>query len=134
MRLEDWPARLTAVFEAARRTGFAYSVHDCLIHVTDCVEAVTGRDIAGDWRGRYASLAGGLKLIGVRSISQGVDRYFARVSPAFAQRGDIGLAAVGAPRGSRRELGLVVVDGPWLRGPCGDAAPRGLMVRAWRVE
>lgn len=134
MRLDDWPERLSEVLEASRSRAFRLGEHDCCLHVADCIAAVTGRDLAADWRGRYATEAEGLALAAVKRLTALADRFFAPVPPALAWRGDVALAPVGVPVRGRRTPMLLVVDGKWLRGPGGAVAERRLAVRAWRVE
>lgn len=44
MRRTDWPERLTAVMEAARRQPYVLGTHDCLHLACAAVEALTGTD------------------------------------------------------------------------------------------
>jgi len=134
MRRPDWPQRLTAVLVASRRRGFAYGHHDCCTHAADCVEAVTGVDVAAEWRGHYGEPVVGLAIAGIRRVGQLPGRYFAEVPVAMAQRGDIAIARVGRSRRGRLTSMLMVVDGVWLRGPAGAIAPRSAAYRTWRVE
>ena len=62
-RLDDWHARLAAYVYEAGRTPFAYGAHDCALFAAGAVAAMTGTDLASDWRGRYRTLAGGLKAV-----------------------------------------------------------------------
>lgn len=134
MRLHDWPERLSKTIAAARGTPFAYGRHDCCIFAADCVEALTGIDLAADWRGKYDDEIGGMKLAGVRSLEQLASRYFAAVHPAYAHRGDLALAPVGETAETRQAMMLFVVDGSFLRGPADAVIGRHLAVKAWRVE
>ena len=63
MRLYNWEARLTAYLSRVAREGFAWGRHDCALFAAGAVEAVTGIDPAAAWRGRYRTLAGGLRLM-----------------------------------------------------------------------
>ena len=63
MRLHDWEHRLTQYVSRVAREGFAYGRHDCALFAAGGVEAVTGTDPAAAWRGRYTTLAEGLRLI-----------------------------------------------------------------------
>jgi len=134
MRLHDWDHRLSQAIEAARGTPFAYGTHDCCVFAADCIEAVTGRDIAAAWRGRYDTWSGGLKLAKARNLPQLATRFFAEVHPAFAHRGDVGVAPIGELRGGKRTLMLLVIDGAFAVGPGANLVPRGVVTRAWRVE
>jgi hypothetical protein len=128
-RLIDWSPRLTAVFVAARGRTFVYGEHDCCIFAADCVLAVTGRDVAADWRGRYATWDGGMRLAKARSVATLARRLFKPVMPSMAWRGDIAAVRLG-----RKDFGLMVFDGAYLRGGAGTIAARSEALKAWRVE
>ena len=134
MRLHDWPERLSAAIAAAAGTPFDYGQHDCCLFAADCVLAVTGVDLAADWRGRYGTEASGLKLAKVRSVAQLAGRYFQEVEPVFAHRGDLAVAPLGRRGRLARVPLLFVVDGPLLRTYGAAAIPRVHATRAWRVE
>lgn len=135
MRLDDWPERLSAMIEASRaRTALVYGEHDCCTHAADAVLALTGRDIAADWRGQYATPDEGLALAGAKTLRRLAGRFFKPVAPVFAHRGDLALASIGAPIRGRPTPTLLIVDGIFLRGPCGAVAKREHAKFAWRVE
>lgn len=90
-RFDDWPSRLDAAVEEARKRPFAWGVHDCALFAADMVLAVTGRDLASSWRGGYGSARQALRalrghggLAGVATKALGDP-----VSPAQAMRGDV---------------------------------------------
>ncbi len=62
-RLPDWRMRLHEYLadEAARK--FEWGVSDCAIFAAGAIKAMTGHDPAAQWRGRYKSMADGLRLI-----------------------------------------------------------------------
>jgi hypothetical protein len=131
-RRDDWPQRLAAAFAAARGRVFAEGEHDCCLHAADCIEAVTGVDLAARWRGAYATQADGMALTGVRSLAALPRKLgLEAVAPALAHRGDVALARVGGT--GRDRPTLMVFDGAQLRGPCGQTAPRSAALRAWKV-
>jgi hypothetical protein len=134
MRLHDWPERLSKTIAAARGTPGGWGTHDCCTFGADCILAVTGVDVAADWRGKYDSERAGLKLAGVRTLPELAARFFQEVHPVFAHRGDVGVAPVGELRRGEKALMLVVFDGAFVRGPTGLQYPRNLATRAWRVE
>ena len=133
-RRPDWAERLAATIEAAHGRAVEPSRHDCGLFVADCILAMTGVDVAADWRGRYGAFSQGLALAGVRSVV-GLPRKagFAPVNPALAHRGDVAVARVGPIVGGKPQLALAVFDGAWLVGPQGARVPRTLALRAWRV-
>lgn len=101
-RLPDWRPRLAAYLEEVRTRPFAYGGHDCALFAAGAVEAMTGTDLAADYRGRYGSLKEGLKLVKGGHLAILRD-HLRPVAPAFAQVGDIALIGeVGFPA-----LGLI---------------------------
>lgn len=133
MRLHDWPERLSEVVAAARDRPFEYGTHDCCLFAADCIEAVTGRDLAAVWRGQYATLEDGLKLAKARNLVQLAAKFFKPIAPVFAHRGDIAVAPIGVLRRGKRELVMLVFDGVYLRGAAGMQVERHLATTAWRV-
>jgi hypothetical protein len=133
-RFEDWPRRLAAALEAARRQPFSWGEQDCALFAAGVVLAMTGADLAAAFRGRYATRAGAVALLGARGGLEAV-----------------ATEALGAPLANARlaRRGDVVMtgseDGPALGvcgagGLCWFAAPGGLTTRpltaatmAWRV-
>lgn len=82
-RLPDWEERLSAYIKEVRlriaRDGAAGEL--CALFAAGGVEAVTGRNPARRFRGRYADSADRLEEI--------VDALLPAVPPALAQRGDV---------------------------------------------
>ena len=96
-RLPDWRPRLVAYLEEVRTRPFAYGAHDCALFAADAVRAMTGTDLAAEFRGRYATLKEGLKLAGT-SHMQILRQHFEQGPTAFAQVGDIAvIGEVGFP-------------------------------------
>lgn len=62
-RYSDWESRLLAFLLSRRHTPFQYGGHDCSLFACDAVLAMTGVDIAADFRGRYTTKAGAYKVI-----------------------------------------------------------------------
>ncbi len=140
-RLHDWQERLSAELEASRGRAFEYGEHDCCTFAADCILAVTGRDVAADWRGRYETERAGLALAGVKTLAALANRCLPPIDPVFARRGDVAIAPAGERRGNRRAPMLMVVDGVHLRAPGGGFASliggvhwrAAHGVRCWRV-
>ena len=63
VRKEDWPARLAAFIDANRSRAFAWGDTDCCLFVCDAVEAMTGVDPGGRWRGLYSTEKGARRLL-----------------------------------------------------------------------
>ena len=133
-RRPDWRSCLTIHLDKVARDPFIYGTHDCALFAAGCVEAMTGVDLARRYRGIYATLKGGLKLLAVDGFDSHVAvvrAHFAEVPPSFAQVGDImvlrvdaGIDALGIDLGERiavlrtGELGM---------------APRAAAIAAYRV-
>lgn len=97
MRLYDWETRMTAYLARVAREGFAWGRHDCALFAAGAVEALTGIDPAAEWRGRYDSLAGGLRLMreaGFKDHFAAARSWYPASSPAHALPGD--LVVIGA--------------------------------------
>jgi hypothetical protein len=91
-RLDDWHPRLQRYLQDIRTVPFAYGTHDCGLFVAGAVQAMTGKDFAVDYRGRYTTLKGGLKALSKRRFADHVallDATLFQVPPAFAALGDI---------------------------------------------
>ena len=133
MRLPDWKTRLIAYVSDAARTPFQMGVHDCALFSAGAVLAMTGVDYAANWRGRYTTLTGGLRVLRKEGFADHIDlaaRTFDEVHPAFADLGD--LAVIPTPEGDV----LGVVQGEMIYGlnKAGIAyTPRERAMRAFRV-
>ncbi len=86
-----------AYLETVRARSFAYGSHDCALFAADAVQAMTGTDLAAQFRGRYDSLKAGLKLVRGGPLAL-VRQHFEAIPPAFAGVGDLALIGeVGVP-------------------------------------
>jgi hypothetical protein len=141
-RREDWPRRLDAALQAARRAPFVWGAHDCCLFAADAVDAMCGTDpmggIAARFRGRYRTARGARGLL---ARLGGVDGLMTRVgvgpevAPLLARRGDVVALAPSDGDGSAGVM-LGICIGAEIVG----AAPQGLRLvplaageRAWRV-
>lgn len=92
MRLSNWEPLLQEFLAERRSAPFAYGKNDCAMFVSDAVLAMTGIDPAADFRGKYRTKAGSIRVL--RKIGDGdlVSTFAARFSEkpvSFALRGDI---------------------------------------------
>lgn len=133
-RYPNWAVRLDAFLRENARRPFRYGDWDCCLFVASAIEAITGVDVAVEFRGRYASrdearqIAGSVEAAAVRVAAQFDLR---AIGACFAQRGDISLVR----RGGDASLGLIGLDGDLVvAGGRGLVKiGRGLAKRAWRV-
>lgn len=96
-RFPDWRPRLVAYLETVRARRFSYGQHDCALFAADAVQAMTGTDLAADFRGRYDSLKASLKLVRGGHLAI-LHQHFEAIPPAFAGVGDLALIGeVGFP-------------------------------------
>lgn len=135
-RLPDWPERLAAMVEARRNQPFAWGEQDCCMFAADCAQALTGRDPAALWRGRYATeaeaeafLAPGGGLEG--TVAAAMALFGAEeVPPLMAGRGDWALVLVG----NQMLVGVVLGGLIATTGDDGLAfVPLRRAIRAWRI-
>jgi hypothetical protein len=142
-RFPDWPRRLESFLGLHPQKRFSYGSWDCALFVASCIEAMTGTDIAAEYRGKYRdvksaretmrretqSRQGNLgRLVSAVALRHGMRE----ISPGQAQRGD--MALLRRPGGP--SLGLLGLDGQHLLvlGPWRVVrVPRVMAVRAWRV-
>lgn len=110
MRLYNWEARLAKYVASVAREGFAWGRHDCALFGAGGVEALTGVDPAAEWRGRYDSLAGGVRLMraaGFADHVQAAENWHPPVPRSMAMpgdlavvTGDVGAGALGIVQGA----------------------------------
>lgn len=134
-RFEDWPSRLAAHVETVRAAPFAWGVSDCCLFAADCILAMTGVDLAVEYRGRYRTKRGAYAVL-KRLCGGGVEAAVHRMlgaplsTPLTAQRGDVVL--IDTPDGPALGICLGV--------QCGCQSPHGTTFLpmpaarlAWRV-
>jgi hypothetical protein len=113
MRYPDWKPRLIAYLETALRKPFKPGTHDCALFAAGAVNAMTGTDLAADWRGRYRTLKGGLKRLQKAGFADHIAlaaSVLDDIPTSFAGPGD--LAVINTPDG--RALGVVQGEGIYL--------------------
>lgn len=122
---------------AARQTlPFAWGSNDCVKFAAGAVQAQTGRDPLAGWPTWTTRRGAQRAMTQVGELIPAVDQALTPVSPAMAQRGDIGAVVVSGPD-SFCAVALVVVEGDTLVGPDASGArrlPRSAMIRAWRAD
>ena len=90
-RCNNWPDLLAAYIERKRHEAFAWGSNDCCLFAADWVQIATGRDIAAQWRGQYATA-----LSAHRALNRGggIERLVdqaggTKIATALARRGDL---------------------------------------------
>lgn len=94
-RREGWHGALCAYIDASRRQAFSYGGEgglDCATFAAGAVQAMTGQDIADEFRGRYASFEAGIRRLreaGFIDLADIVRAHFPEIEPAEAAAGDL---------------------------------------------
>lgn len=134
-RLPNWPELLAGKIDVDRQKPFVWGKNDCCLFAADCVEMITGFDLAKDYRS-YKTKAGALRMLkkygGVAGIAEVIAKQHGipEIPPLNAQRGDVCLFDIG--RGDT----LGVVAGEHIFAPGQDGLigfPILQAVRAWRI-
>lgn len=137
-RTRDWPERMHEAIEAARERPFRWGEHDCALFACGVVLAMTGTDLAGEFRGLYGSGEEAERIVsdsgGLKALCGSVAARFglAEIPRAYARRGDVVLVPAG-PGGS---LALAICDGRFALSTQESglvAVPMASAVKAWRV-
>ncbi len=133
-RLSGWRARLARYLAAEQDRPIEWGASDCALFAAGGIEAVTGVDLATDWRGSYAAAedaARVLRSLGCRTVADLADLYLPRHDrQAQARPGDVVLIDEGA-LGS---LGISVGPAVRVRGTESiGTLPLSVVAAAWRV-
>ena len=90
-RVENWPKLLAAFIDERREVPFAWGKADCCLFAADWVLVSTGRDIAQEWRGKYATAYAAQRFLkaggGIENLVERAGGE--RVATGLAQRGDL---------------------------------------------
>lgn len=144
IRKDNWPALFADYLESCRDRKFEWGAFDCALFVCGGVWAITGVDLAAEFRGHYATELGAMRAMrkaGYRTLEQLAEGLAAKFSicevpVAFAQRGDVVLLRPVSGTAIPAPLGIVSLDGSVVStGPDGLTAGRLLecAARAWRI-
>ena len=129
MRFTNWEERLSDYIATKRDEPFEYGSNDCANFVAGAVEAMTGQDAMAEFRGKYDSEFGSLRVmteIGQGSLEATVDAKFPEIGVGHAQRGDIAFFD-----GS---IGVVMGSFAWFVSDDGlERVPRSMWDKAWSV-
>lgn len=91
-RFRDWEQRLSFACMAVTERPHAWGTHDCALYAADCVLAMTGVDLAEDYRGRYTTPVGAarmLKRAGVDNLGDFAAQMLPEIDIRAAGRGDL---------------------------------------------
>ncbi|MEJ1353084.1 MAG: hypothetical protein RPU39_00145 [Candidatus Sedimenticola sp. (ex Thyasira tokunagai)] len=92
-RHEGWEKRLMAEVRAAEDKTFKWGEFDCALFAADCVKAITGADLAADFRGHYTTAKGSLKALkkyGAGDLESTATRQLGNpIDTRLAMRGDV---------------------------------------------
>jgi hypothetical protein len=139
-RAHDWESKLDDFVARSQRLKFAWGIHDCCLFACDAVLAMTGTDLAADFRGKYDSALGAARMLKayggtVEMLAEEIADKFCifEVPVLYAQRGDVVLLP---SNNDGPALGIVSLDG-WN---CLGAGLEGLTrtplnqcLKAWRI-
>lgn len=142
-RQQHWATRGFHNFLLDRATTpFQWGENDCCMFAADAVKAITGQDIAGDFRGKYTDQASAFHAIstitGGRTVADATAYCAAKagltelLQPLMAQRGDLVLMQ----NGQELIAGIVHLNGRHVVS-VGESGlirqPITSVKRAWRV-
>jgi len=131
-RKDHWRSNLSTYLATQARTPFEYGRSDCALFASGAVDAMTGTDPAAEWRGKYTTLRGGLRVIRRAGFDDHIDAtaaILAEVHPGRAQIGDI----VEVPGDAGPALGVIVGEWIAVRTPTGVGyVPSTLAVRSFK--
>jgi hypothetical protein len=105
-RRPDWKLQLIQFMGDAARTPFQPGVHDCALFAAGAIFAMADVDFAADFRGKYSTINGGLKLLQKAGFADHIAlaaHLFEDIAPAFAAPGDLAVV----PQTSGDALGVV---------------------------
>lgn len=109
-RHPDWRGRLARYVSGVVRARFRPGTHDCAMFAAGAIEAMTGEDMAAEFRG-YRTLEEGraaLAAAGFGGMGDVVAARLTEVSPQFAQVGDLAILE------EKGEEAFGIVQGPFI--------------------
>lgn len=108
-RFSNWDYILNEYIESKRDVPFEYGVNDCCTFMSGAVMAMTGYDPMEEFRGKYDSLRGTIKVlkeIGNGDLKSTLDVKFPEIPVGSAQRGDLALFS--------DSVGVIAGDFAWF--------------------
>lgn len=140
-RLPDWERRLAEYIAEARDRRFAWGEQDCILFAAGAALAMTGHDIAAEYRGQYRNRKEAMAILrakGKGTLLKTLDATLPRRKPSRARRGDFVWfdGAVGVCTGAEAQFvgeeKLADAANVLMREGL-IAIPRRLWTKAWAV-
>src|SRR5713226_4773618 len=96
-RIKGWEAQLVKTLHEAETKPFEWGQHDCSVFACNVVLAITGVDLAKNFRGTYNTVETAYQTVkefaggGLEALvdKQANDFEIPEISPRLAQRGDV---------------------------------------------
>ncbi len=129
-RRPNWRSALAAEVERHRLVPFQWGANDCALFAADCVMAMTGTDLAVDFRGHYRTAQGAARAIrkaGHDDLPALLAALLPEVHPVMARPGDVALVE------SDQGLTAGVVTGPTIAASAVDGITTLPLTRAVRA-
>jgi hypothetical protein len=98
IRVAHWERVLAEQIQAAQKREYQWGVFDCCLFAADVVQAITGVDLAAEFRGKYKTAAGATrelkKYAGTSKLSDTLGIIMTKhgckmIRPGWAGRGDV---------------------------------------------
>lgn len=132
-RKQDWQLHFEKCVSDNYNKKFEWGTHDCWLWSANLVLAITGEDIAKEYRGKYNSARTALEIIKTYGgISELCTKYVGKepVSPLFASVGDLVLIEY------LRQEAMAICDGRTVLTTGSDgllSLPISTTIKAWRI-
>lgn len=88
-RLENWPLMLSSFIKERQNMPFEWGKNDCMLFCADAVLAMTGQDMAAEFRGKYNDKKGAYLSLDGKSLEDVLNSKLVAKEKSFAQRGDV---------------------------------------------
>lgn len=124
--------RFEALLRERKAAPFEWGRNDCCMFAADCVQAITGADLAADLRGEYSTAQQAARVLAqLGGIEAAAARAGDEIPPLCAAWGDIGLVTL-----EDRQLLAVCTGMNWVAPAAAGLAVRSLpeAAKAWRVR
>jgi hypothetical protein len=130
--------QLSAFLEAAASKPYALGSHDCMLLPADWVLAVTGRDPAAAWRGRYGARRDLVRILGdaggLPALAASGAKAAGLTETEEPRPGDVGVVMALTAEGDKPVGAICVGAGRWAAlKAAGVEVAAFEPVKAWRV-